>query len=61
MTLAFWNAQMKAFESGQVDISEGNVEYKVLLSLVNSEKGRSGLIYYCLPDWMDVWMDGWED
>lgn len=44
MTLFFWNAGMKAFESGQIfqrEMSKANFS----LSFINSEKERSGVMH----------------
>lgn len=47
MTLVFWIAERKAFESGQADVSGGDDgRQKISLGLVNAGKERSGLIYY---------------
>lgn len=40
MTLFFWNAGMKAFESGQVDISEGDVQGKLFLEFHKLREGK---------------------
>lgn len=40
MTLVFWNAGMKAFESGQVDVSEGDVQDKIFLEFHKLREGK---------------------